>query len=97
MEEKKRITRKKQAKNPITDKPEKKKKIGSELREKMSLYLVNNFETFENDLQRLEDNPTQRAKLYLEVVKMVLTKPQNEEEDLTKEVSQTLKKLFPET
>ena len=73
-----------------------KNKIPSDLKEKMSSFLVGNFDDFVSDMKSVTD-PGYRAKIYLEAYKTVMPKPRDEEEveEENKFRSEFMNRLFP--
>ncbi len=74
-----------------------KNKITAELKEKMSNFLIGNFDEFIKDVRAVVD-PGNRAKIYLEAYKTVMPKPRDEEEvEEEKKISEEfMRRLFPD-
>ena len=71
-------------------------KITADLKLKMTNFLNANFDKFTEDMESIDD-PYQKAKLFLDVCKIVMPKPREEEvvEEENKFNSELMRKLFP--
>ena len=71
-------------------------KVSAEVKQRLADYLATNFDTFEEDLEKLSGKPEVRAKLYLEVVKLIVPKTKDTDEaEQEKYPKELLEKLFP--
>ncbi len=68
--------------------------ISSELKEKLTGMLANNFESFEEDIKAIE-KPEVRANLYVKALALVVARPKDEDEkEIERQTTLLMAKLF---
>jgi len=86
------------SRNPFGRPRGSKNKIALSVKDNLLSYLKDNYKEFQNDMKALKGKPAIRAKLFLDIAKLVTPRPKDvEEEEKREQKMQTLfSRLFPE-